>query len=236
MWLSIVIITASLVVALIGIFLPKPEGRPWIQVTLAAFAVLVAGAGFLKACQDENEKERLQEAGLGPSPSTLRQLEAAIANFAKKSGYGDSVWYGDAFGGLQFFLDGAPRTGAIILNKHDVVRLVAAGATPNEISKLLADQSSNNYGLESTRYDEDVYNRIAIVCGGAVQQLNQVSPNDFFKDVGYGVRVEFPGADGRRNEVRVTPDEIASVPRATKIAYFGRLLEVCREKVRKPSP
>ena len=162
---------------------------------------------------------------------TIERLEKAVKEFAKANGYGENVWYGNAHRTLQFFLGDEPRTGVIVLSEADVGRLVAAGATSSEIAKLLADHSSGNYGVGSTRYDDDVYHRIGLLCSGAVQQLKRVVP-DFHQD-GSGVELDVTERGGsKRYEIVVTPEEIASVPRTSKISYFGRLLEICRQKIK----
>jgi hypothetical protein len=226
--INISIVLAAFVIAVIGIY-TKPEGNRSIQVVLTVSALVVATAGVVKAILDEGEKERLQEARIGPSAASMKRLEIEIDNFAKQKGYLRTQWF-DVGDGLSFFLESGPQTGAIVFNKHDLGRLIQKGVT-TEIPKLIAEHTSGEYGLANTSYDEDVYNRIAIVCAGAVQQLKQVSRPEWFKDQDYGVRVDFPESDGKRSNILVTPKEIASVPKSPMISYFGSILQLCRQKL-----
>ena len=116
-----------------------------------------------------------------------------------------------------------------MLSEADVGRLVAAGATPSEIAKLLVTHSSGSYGLGNTSYASDVYIRIGLACSGAIRQLKHVKA-DFEQDGGLGVRLDFR-EDGRPDKILVTPEEIASVPRSARISYFGRFVEICRQKL-----
>src|SRR5215470_4852040 len=118
---------------------------------------------------------------------------------------------------LSFVLEGGPEKGSNS-SQQTRSRQFEKGVR-DETPKLIAEHASGDYGLANTYYDEDVYNRIAIVCAGAAQQLKRVSRHSWFKDEDYGVRVDFFEPDGTHNNLLVTPAEIASVPRSPRIAY-----------------
>lgn len=230
--INVLIVAAASLIAIGGIYFPKEvlEKSPWIKTALAAGAVVALIAGVAKAARDEGEKERLRESRIGPSPASIQVLEIELGKFAKEKKYERTRWY-DVGDGLSFVLERGSETGAIVLSKHDLGRLIERGVT-DEVPKLIAEHTSGDYGLANTSYNEDVYNRIAIVCAGAAQQLKRVSRQYWFKDEDYGVRLEFFEPDGTLSNILVTPAEIASVPKSPRIKYFGRVLEICRQKLK----
>jgi hypothetical protein len=226
------IVLAAFVVAVIAIYVPK-EHQTWpIKLLLTVCAFATAAAGVAKHNKDEAGKQRLLDLiaqGDELSPPMIKRFDAEIRKSASEKGYKRIGWY-DGGGGLSFFLDGGPQTGAIVLSKHDLRDWLRNGATQNAISKLVEDHSSGEYGVPS--YDPDLYDRIGILCSSAVQELKRTKPREgWHQDAGYGVRVDFE-LEGKRSSLLVTPDEIASVPRSPRIAYFGRVLEICREKLK----
>src|SRR5262245_16747969 len=115
------IVGAAFVVAIVAIYVPKEKQKWPVKLILTVAAFVTAGFGVAKYINDQAGKQRLLDLiaqGGELSPPMIEKFDAEIKKFASEKGYKKIGWY-DGGGGLSFFLDGGPQTGAIVLSKHD---------------------------------------------------------------------------------------------------------------------
>jgi hypothetical protein len=233
---DITIIIAACVIAIIGAIWDDPP-RPAKGVLIIG-ALLVAIAGLWKVAADEKDKQWMEtvvSSNLRAPPDKIQEIDSIIRQFAAEKGYKASPTYYYTDLGLSFLLSKGSDEEAIVFDNWDLGAIMKDASSTKAMKKKFEEQFVGEYGTANADYNEDVYSRVATLCSGAIQQMRQRNPKDYFWDAGYGVRVDFE-LGNKIASVLITPSDIAAVPKSPRAVYLGRVLSICRQKIAEVAP
>jgi hypothetical protein len=225
---DLLLAAAALVIAIIGIQLPHPPQR--VRMFLISLAGLVALITAVKAFSDHRDKEFLETA----LTSTLRPSNAEygrIISYIDKQSQSESRQIRDCHyddDGLTCFYkpDYGRQLVTLVMDRSEIAQLYAAGLGNRDTNTAVSKACHEEINPEDL--SEDYKAKVSILGVLVYFDITRESAEFSYNDK-TGVNISFE-TNGKKEHVRLTPDELKSFTRKDACHLFYDVEQSFRQK------